>query len=126
MSQLRKQAVPGSCRMRGVVTGMLALVLCSSPVFAAEEDPRYAAVKGLGALNGVALQCKYIDQVRRMKAAVVANVPKDRSFGLAFDMATNDAFLAFIRDDAGCPSHAVLEHSVGRQIDEMKAAFTAP
>jgi len=102
---------------------MLAL---AAPVTAADEDPRYAAVQALGALNGVALQCKYIDQVRRMKAAVVANAPKERSFGQAFDQATNDAFLAFIKDQAACPSHDSLERRVGHQIDALQAAFAAP
>ena len=90
-----------------------------------ESDPRYEAVRGLGALNGVALQCKYIDQVRRMKAAVVASAPKERSFGLAFDEATNDAFLAFIRDGASCPTQATLARRVGHQIDAMRSAFAA-
>ena len=101
-------------------------LLPSSAVFAAGEDPRYTAVKGLGELNGIALQCKYIDQVRRMKAAVVANAPKERSFGLAFDQATNEAFLAFIRNGDACPTHATLERRVGHQVDTMRAAFARP
>lgn len=88
-----------------------------------DEDPRYASVKGLGALNGVALQCKYIDLVRRMKSAVVLSAPKERSFGLAFDQSTNDAFLAFIKDNRVCPTHATLYRQVGHQIDALKAAF---
>jgi hypothetical protein len=112
--------------VRGLAAGFLALVLSVSAIAAGEEDPRYAAVKGLGQLNGVALQCKYIDQVRRMKAAVVASAPKDRSFGLAFDTATNEAFLAFIQDDAACPAHAELERRIGHQIDAMRAAFSVP
>ena len=61
-----------------------------------------------------------------MKAAVVASAPKERSYGLAFDQATNDAFLAFIRDDATCLSHAELARRVGHEVDAMKAAFAAP
>ena len=116
-----------SIRMESVcryAVPMLALWF-SSAVFAA-DDPRYAAVKGLGELNGVALQCRYIDQVRRMKSAVVANAPKERSFGLAFDEATNEAFLAFIRDGESCPAQATLERQVGHQIDTMRAAFAKP
>ncbi len=101
-------------------------VLLAPAALASDEDPRYAAVKGLGELNGVALQCKYVDQVRRMKSAVVANAPKERSFGLAFDQATNDAFLAFISNGEGCPTHATLERRVGHQIDAMREAFARP
>lgn len=108
------------------LSAVILLLSLPSLAFTADEDPRYAAVKGLGGLNGVALQCKYIDQVRRMKSAVVANAPKERSFGLAFDEATNEAFLAFIRDGKTCPTHATLERQVGHQIDTMRAAFTKP
>jgi hypothetical protein len=102
------------------------LLLLVSAAAGANDDPRYVAVRGLGALNGVALQCKYIDQVRRMKSAVVIMAPKQRSFGLAFDQATNDAFLDFIARDAVCPSHAAFERHVGHQIDAMQAAFAVP
>jgi len=108
------------------VCAMVLLLFLTTPLIAADEDSRYGAVKALGALNGVALQCKYLDQVRRMKAAVVASAPKERSFGLAFDQATNDAFLAFIKDKAACPPHDSLERRVGHQIDAMQAAFAAP
>ena len=64
----------------------------------AQEDPRYHAVAELGALNGIALQCRYLDEMRRMKAAVVASAPKERSFGLAFDQATEAAYLAQFQD----------------------------
>lgn len=125
MSQIHSR--PRYCRapLGRLLAVILALSL-PSLAFTADDDPRYAAVKGLGGLNGVALQCKYIDQVRRMKSAVVANAPKERSFGLAFDEATNGAFLAFIRDGKSCPTHATLERQVGHQIDAMRAAFTKP
>ena len=104
---------------------VICLSLLISAVAVSDEDPRYQAVTGLGELNGVALQCKYLDQVRRMKAAVVASAPKERSYGLAFDQATNDAFLAFIRNQEACPSHDRLERLVGHQIDSMATAFAA-
>lgn len=103
----------------------LALLL-SATAMCADADPRYAAIEGLGALNGVALHCKYLDQVRRMKAAVVASAPKERSFGMAFDQSTNDAFLAFVRGAQGCPPHDSLERQVGQQIEVLTEAFAAP
>ncbi len=108
------------------VAGAILAFALSVPAIGADQDPRYLAVQQLGALNGVALQCKYLDQVRRMKAAVVAHAPKERSFGLAFDEATNDAFLAFIKDNASCPTHDALERQVGHQIDAVAAAFASP
>jgi hypothetical protein len=108
------------------VAVLLALSLGAATFASAAEDPRYAAVAALGELNGVALQCKYLDQVRRMKAAVVAHAPKERSFGLAFDEATNKAFLAFARTAASCPAHAVFETAVGERIATMQEVFAAP
>lgn len=105
--------------------GVMCLALTASAAALADEDVRYQAVSALGELNGVALQCKYLDQVRRMKAAVVDHAPKERSFGLAFDQATNDAFLAFVRNGDGCPPHESLERQVGHQIDRMAEAFAA-
>ncbi len=104
---------------------MICLSMAISLAASADEDARYQAVTGLGELNGIALQCKYLDQVRRMKAAVVATAPKERSFGLAFDQATNDGFLAFIRNAQVCPTHEVLEHRVGQGIEQMTKAFAA-
>lgn len=126
MSQTGKRTEPPTAFVRGLAAGVLAVVMPLSAMATTDADPRYDAVRALGRLNGVALQCKYIDQVRRMKAAVVASAPKERSYGLAFDEATNDAFLGFIRDDATCPSHDELERRVGHQIDTMRAAFAAP
>ncbi len=98
----------------------LLLAVCHA---GADTDSRYAAVKALGNLNGIALNCKYLDQVKRMKAAVVETVPKERSYGLAFDEATNHGFLAIIRENRPCPSPARFEKKVGDGIDAMKQAF---
>ena len=91
----------------------------------ANNDPRYQAVEALGKLNGVALQCRYIDQVRTMKAALVTNAPKERSFGLLFDQATNDAFLAFIKNNSACPTHDEMIRAVEHQVQDVAKAFAA-
>ena len=98
-------------------------VLAFSTVVAG--DARYSAIDALGQLNGVALQCKYLDQVRRMKAAVVESAPKERSFGLAFDEATNKGFVDFIRIQQSCPSQAEFELDVSARIVKMRDAFAS-
>ena len=103
---------------------VFASLIVSSPVIAdADTDARYEAVKALGSLNGIALQCKYLDQVSRMKQAVVSNVPKERSFGLAFDQAANDSFLEFIRERSACPGPAGFENDVSQQIELLQQTF---
>lgn len=103
---------------------VLASLIATSLVIAdADADARYDAVKSLGRLNGIALQCKYFDQVSRMKQAVVSNVPKQRSFGLAFDQAANESFLAFIRERSACPGPAGFENDVSQQIEFLQQVF---
>lgn len=104
---------------------MLVSLFAASPV-TADTTARYDAVKALGRLNGIALQCKYIDQVTRMKQAVVETVPKERSFGLAFDQAANDGFLAFIQERSSCPGPAGFEKDVTQQIEVLQQLFKTP
>ena len=112
------------CRVAmGLLLGCMGVPLASA--VATDADPRYAAIDALGDLNGVALQCKYLDEMRRMKAAVVANAPKERSYGLAFDQATNRAFLRFIEQRDSCPHPEDFTRRVDQRIDAMRAAFGA-
>jgi hypothetical protein len=104
----------------------LSTCLLLSGQAAADSDAQYAAVKSLGELNGVALHCRYFEQVKKMKAAVVQNAPKERSFGLAFDQSANDAFLAFIAAATPCPGAAGFELQVAQRIDAMRDAFKTP
>lgn len=104
--------------------GLSIMVAITAPV--AAEDARYQAIDALGELNGLALQCKYVDQVRRMKAAVVDNAPKERSFGLAFDQATNRAFLEFNRAGGSCPGPDPMARRVDAAIEHLRSVFAAP
>lgn len=110
---------------RKLVAAALALSILSSATAVALDDPRYAAIDALGELNGIALQCKYIKQVRRMKFAVVLNAPKERSFGLAFDQAANRSFLRFIEQQQPCPNADNFARRVGHQIDTVREVFKA-
>ena len=61
-----------------------------------------------------------------MKAAVVASAPKERSYGLAFDEATNWAFLDFIEKDSRCPGRGGFTQRVDERIEALRRAFGAP
>lgn len=111
---------------RGCLGLAMPLLLAAAMPAPADQDARYAAVSALGEINGVALNCRYVEQVRRMKSAVVDNVPKERSFGLAFDEATNRAFLAFIRAARECPGPAEMERRVDQGIDTLRSTFANP
>ena len=103
---------------------ILASLFVTSPVVAdADTDARYDAVKALGRLTGIALQCRYSDQISRMKQAVVKTVPKGGSFGPAFHQAANDSFLAFIQKQSPCPGPAGFEKDVSQQIEHLQQTF---
>ncbi len=102
---------------------ILILLSFSTPVAADMLADQHQAVKDLGRLNGVALHCKYLDQVRAMKAAVVANAPKQRSFGLAFDEGTNEAYLEQIQQRAPCPGKTAFARRVESATQQLEQAF---
>ena len=116
---MKKRCISAAILILGAAAGAHAQVV-------ADTDARYEALKALGELNGTALQCKYLDQTRRMKAAVVESVPKERSFGLAFDQATNDAFVAMVQSGTPCPGILGFEVWVGERIEVMQEVFRAP
>lgn len=105
---------------------LLSLPLMVSPLYGADSIHQYDAVRGLGAVNGLALYCKSFDQVRRMKEAVVANAPKERSFGLAFDESTDEAFRSAIAKQLPCPGAAGFADQVGAAVEALRQAFGRP
>lgn len=107
----------------GIKTGIFLLGLqFAQPVFADEGD-QHAAITRLGELNGVALQCRYFEQMQRIKQVLVANLPKRRELGLLFEDATNKSFMAFMQQDAACPGSADLVSQVDAAVVDLESAF---
>lgn len=102
----------------------LVLVFCLHGATAADVEARYDVVRALGAENGVALACGYVDETRRMKRAMVDNLPKERALGLAFEESTNAAYLAFLKAGEPCPAEAGFSGRVDAAISELQAVFT--
>jgi hypothetical protein len=102
-------------------------VFCLGVLFAqsvrAETADQHAAITMLGELNGVALQCRYFEQVQRIKHTLVANLPKRRELGLLFEEATNTSFLAFMQRDEACPGSADFVSQVDSAVDRLETAF---
>lgn len=96
------------------------------PGQAGAEEPGFAEIRALGQLNGVALQCGYHGEVRRMKQAIIAYVPKTRTHGAAFEEATNAGFLGHIQAGEPCPTAATLEAAVDGAIDALRQAYSEP
>ncbi len=94
-----------------------------SPPVAAQSEAGEQAIRDLGALNGMALECGYIDQVRRMKKAIVAYAPKTRYYGSVFEESTNKGFMAFIEAKRPCPTEVTLEAKVEEAVSTLQKAF---
>jgi len=101
----------------------IAVAIWATPANAI-SDAQYNSIKAMGGLNGVALQCKFLHETRRMKKAMVATLPKRRQLGDAFDKSTNDSFLSFIEANATCPDEAEFARQVDTAIQVLDAAFS--
>ncbi|MCW8920848.1 MAG: hypothetical protein OQK42_01375 [Sedimenticola sp.] len=86
-------------------------------------EQQYSAIKHLGDLNGVALNCGYLTETQRMKKALVLALPKRRQFGEVFDTETNTAFLSFIEKKSSCPDEQTLSAEVDEAILKLDTVF---
>ncbi len=73
----------------------------------------------LGGLNGTALQCGYVEQMQRIKQALILNLPKQRALGDWFESSTNVEFLDFITSNKNCGSLAIFTLQVDDAIREL-------
>ena len=101
----------------------LVLLLPVLPVAAGSSNPGQDALMEMGRLNGVALACRYYEQTRRIKQALIDNLPKRRELGQLFDDRTNESFMAFVNSGEPCPSPAEFETGVERAIRWIEQAF---
>ncbi len=106
------------------ITSALFLLLFSG-LATAVTDTQFESVRALGKLNGIALNCSYIDETRRMKRSLVATVPKLRVIGQAFDESTNDAFLEMVHNGSSCPSERSLSEQVDHAIQQVEQQFAS-
>ncbi len=102
------------------------LLLLTCIAARAESDVQFGAIARLAALNAVALQCRFLDQTRRIKAALVDNLPKKRHLGEYFDAKTNMAYMDAIARHAQCPDKARFLSEVDDGIARLKEVFGAP
>jgi len=101
-------------------------LLCCATVAQAADDERLAAIKGLGELNGIALNCGMLEETRRMKQALVATLPKRKQFGELFDYETNRSFMHSIQQHTPCPAAADLHEQVEQAIHTLEQAYATP
>jgi ABC-type amino acid transport substrate-binding protein len=108
---------------KAILASMLLLFVAGFSCLQAAQNEQYQTVEALGKLNGVALSCRYFDQTRRIKRALIEGLPKQRDLGALFDDATSASFNAFLQSRDKCPGPAGFEADVGKAIDAMNQAF---
>ena len=89
----------------------------------AVDEAQLEPIRALGALNGIALHCKALQETQRMKRALVANLPRIRQLGELFDYETNKSFMRFMQESATCPSPQDLSLQVDEALKHLEAAY---
>ncbi len=89
----------------------------------AANQSQLDSVSEMGNLNGTALQCSYVEQMQRIKQALVLNLPKQRALGDWFENSTNASFLNFMKSGNGCGSKAIFTLQVDDAIVELENVF---
>ena len=69
----------------------------------ADAEAGLVAIRSLGALNGQALACTEVQVAARAKSLMLAHAPKTQRFGVAYEEATQAAYLAQTRSSEACP-----------------------
>ena len=112
--------------MRKIFQNLFICSLLSLPLMGntqAATDLQLQAIQQLGELNGVALSCRHLEQTRRMKQAMVDNLPNERRLGEIFDQASNDVFLTFFNERRLCPVKSEFTARVDKEIKELIEQF---
>lgn len=89
----------------------------------ATSDAQLKAIAEMGRLNGIALQCRYLQQVQRIKQELVLNLPKQRPLGDWFEQKTNESFMSFMQDDLNCPPEHDFEQEYQQAVATLKSEF---
>ena len=101
-------------------------LLCLLPQVApaqAATKIQLAAISEMGRLNGIALQCGYLDETRRIKMALIRALPKQRALGQWFEQETNASFMSFIQDNRNCPPLAEFAQDLEQGESDLEASF---
>lgn len=101
---------------------LLFALICQSTAMAA-DDEQLAAIAEMGRLNGVALQCRYLDQTQQIKRLLVLHLPKERALGDWFEQKTSASFMAFMNEQAGCPGLLEFDKSLAQAAKKLETVF---
>ena len=89
----------------------------------AASEKQLSAIAEMGRLNGIALQCRYLEQIQRIKRQLVLNLPKQRALGDWFEQKTNASFMAFMKNNDSCPGVANFDKALQQAEADLQAVF---
>ncbi len=89
----------------------------------AANQAQLDSIAQMGKLNATALQCSYIEQMQRIKQALILNLPKKRALGDWFESSTRAEFMNFMSNDNRCGSLAIFTLQVDDAISELEHVF---
>ncbi|WP_456412014.1 hypothetical protein [Thiolapillus sp.] len=99
------------------------LLLWSFPAQATTEEQTQSLEK-MGQLNGIALGCRYFDQVKAIKKALVQALPKRRELGRTFEAVTDQTYREFVASKAACPSTEAFAADLEAAIQRLNQNFS--
>ncbi len=103
---------------------LLTFVVAPGAGHAADADAGLRAIQALGGVNGQALACSEVQAAARAKSLMLAHAPKTQRFGVAYEEATQAAYLAQTRGTDPCPDAISLTDRINRLALEL--ATTLP
>ncbi len=107
------------------LVSLFSVLLLQTPfvVSAATSEEQLQAISEIGRLNGIALQCRFLPQVQRIKRELVLNLPKQRALGDWFEQKTNESFMGFMQKGEACPAVFDFDQSLQQAVVKLEEAF---
>lgn len=112
-------------RTAKITLALVFLMLLQAPATAtaASQEQRLDAIARMGELNGIALQCRYLDQMRRIKQVLIRHLPKERALGEWFEKTTSDSFMDFMQKREECPGLIEFEQDLDQASQRIAEVF---
>lgn len=90
---------------------------------AVASDVGMEEVRMLGQLNGLALACTQKANISRIKAVMIAHVPKTRGYGEEFETSSQEAFLQRSKEPEACGDDPVVALKVETLASRLQQLF---
>lgn len=109
--------------MNKILLALSVLLLWATVQAADFTDQQNQSIEQMGSLNGTALSCRYFDQVKHIKKALVQALPKRRELGRQFEAVTDETYRGFLTNKTPCPSAEAFTKEVEAGIQQLNQAF---